>query len=138
MESWQGWPVERLVIAFLAVAYLVVWAQLTLYHWKGAFRHKAMWGPVIFTPITGIAALFYVLSRSDIAQTLFVWVFAITVLEGLIGVVLHLKGVAAMVGGLNLRNIATGPPVLLALTYTALASFGLLVHFWPRLIGGGV
>jgi hypothetical protein len=136
MEDWNGWPVERLIYLFLGVAFLVVWAQLTLFHWRGGFRSKTMWGPVIFTPLLTLIALVYAFNRADLAQTIFVWVFAIGVLEGLVGFVLHLKGIAAQVGGFTLRNIASGPPALLALTYAALAGFGLLVHYWPRIAGG--
>ena len=137
MEGWQGWPHERLVYLFLAIAYLAVWVQLTLYHWRGAFRSKAMWGPVIFTPVASLAALLYVFSRAEWAQSAFVVVFAIAALEGLMGTALHLKGVASQVGGFNLRNVTTGPPFVLPIMYMALAAFGLLVHYWDRIAGGG-
>lgn len=51
MEAWTDWPLERLLYLFLGLAYLLMWAQLTLLHWRGAFHHKAMLGPVFFTPI---------------------------------------------------------------------------------------
>ena len=133
MESWQGWPLERLMYLFLGAAFLLVWAQMTLLHWKGAFRHKAMWGPVLFTPITVIVSLAHGFFTGETIGMVFVVVFAIAALEGLIGTVLHLKGTAAQVGGLTLRNIAMGPPFILPFIFMALAGLGLLIHYWPKI-----
>jgi hypothetical protein len=136
MQGWDGWPIERLMYLFLGAAYLLVWAQLTLYHWKGAFRSKAMWGPVIFTPIASLVALAHGFVQGETIGLVFVVVFAIAALEGLIGAALHLKGVAAQVGGVNLRNLAVGPPVILPMMYAALGVLGLLIHYWPQIVGG--
>ena len=128
MVPWQGWPAERVVFVFLGVAYLVIWAQLTLLHWRGGFRSKAMWGPVFFTPIAVIAALTYGFVRAEWSQMFFVISFWIAVLEGVGGLIMHLKGISALVGGFTLRNIASGPPPLLPLAYAALGAFGLIVN----------
>ena len=37
MSAWQGWELGRAVVVFAAVAYVVVWVQLSLYHWAGGF-----------------------------------------------------------------------------------------------------
>jgi hypothetical protein len=136
MESWQGWPLERLMYLFLGAAYLLVWMQMTLYHWKGAFRSKVMWGPVLFTPIVVIVSLAHGFVHGDTIGMIFVAAFAIAALEGLIGTFLHLKGVAAQVGGLNLRNLAAGPPFILAIIFMALGILGILIHYWPTIAGG--
>jgi hypothetical protein len=135
MNAWDGWPLERVVYLFLGAAYLLVWIQLTLLHWRGAFRNRIMWGPVLFTPIAVLAALLIALTREGIAPTVFIVVFALAVLEGLIGTAYHLKGVASQVGGFNARNAATGPPPLLPLIYAALGAFGLIVYYLPQMKG---
>jgi len=135
MDAWNGWPLERLLYLFLGAAFLLVWLQLTLFHWKGAFRHKAMWGPVLWTPLAILVAFAHGFLHGSTMGLIFVVVFAITALEGLIGTGLHFKGVAAQVGGVNTRNLATGPPVILPFIYTCLAGLGLLVHYWPQLTG---
>src|SRR5687767_15018075 len=131
MESWQGWPLERFMYLFLGAAFLLVWIQVTLYHWKGAFRNKAMWGPVIYTPVVVVVALARGFLVGDLMSQIFVVAFALAAFEGLMGTVLHLKGVAAQVGGINLRNLAIGPPVILAVVYMCLGLLGLAIHYWP-------
>jgi hypothetical protein len=130
MQSWQGWPLERLIYAFLAAAYLLVWAQVTLFHWRAGFHNKFMWGPVLYTPLLIIGALALVFTPG--ARPLFVVLFAIGALEGLAGTFLHLRGIAEMVGGFNLRNVMAGPPFILAFVYAALSLLGMLVAYWPR------
>jgi hypothetical protein len=51
----------------------------------------------------------------------------------LIGLVLHLRGVAQRVGGFTLRNITAGPPFLLPLAFGALALTGGLAVVWQAL-----
>jgi hypothetical protein len=137
MQQWDSWPLERLVYLFLAAGFLLVWIQLSFFHWKAAFHNKIMWGPVLYTPLLILSALAMGLMRAPWLDSLFVVIFAIGVLEGLIGTALHLRGVSRMVGGLNLRNFVAGPPVILAVVFAALCGLGLLTHYWPALTGGG-
>ncbi len=51
MSEWDGWNLDRAVLLFTAVAYLAIWIQLSLFHWAGGFKHWAMWGPVLATPL---------------------------------------------------------------------------------------
>jgi hypothetical protein len=134
MQPWTSWPVERLLYLFLAAAYLLVWIQVTLFHWRGGFRSKFMWGPVLYTPLLIVVALLLGFRRGGL-DTAFVALYAIGVLEGMIGVILHARGVASMVGGFNIRNLMAGPPVVLALVYAALSGLGLLVFYWPQIAG---
>lgn len=46
MDAWDGWPFARLYLLLVAVAFLVVGGQVFLFHWRAAFRSKAMYGPV--------------------------------------------------------------------------------------------
>lgn len=133
--DWTGWQLERLVFAFIAVAFAAMWVQLTLFHWRGAFRHKAMWGPVLFTPVVVLVLAIFVFVRSSITEAAVVGALSLAALEGLIGTALHLKGIASQVGGMNLRNAAVGPPPILPLTYAVVAGFGLLVLYWPQVVG---
>ena len=132
MQTWKGWPLERLIYLFLAVAYLVVWAQIYLFHGVMAeFEHKAQVIPVIVTPIIALSALWYALSRVQLARITFLAMFWLAVVTGLMGMFYHIEGVGEMEGGYTLQNFAFGPPVLLPLTYTALAIMGLAVAMWP-------
>jgi len=124
--NWNGWPVERQVYLFLGIAYLAIGVQVTLYHWRAAFRHKLMYGPVIVAPLTAIAALLYALAGAG--GGFMVLMFLVAALSGLVGTVMHLQGVARMVGGFTLRNLAMGPPFILPIVFAALGIFGWIVH----------
>ncbi len=135
MQSWTGWPLERFVYLFVGAAYLLIWLQVSLYHSRAGFRNKFMWAPVLYTPLLFIVALLMGFLHGGALDTVFVALFAIGAVVGLIGTVLHAKGVGSMVGGFNLRNLMAGPPIVLAVVYLAVSGFGLLVFYWPQIAG---
>ena len=130
MDGWDGWPFARLYLLLVAVAFLVVGAQAFLFHWRAAFRSKAMYGPVIVAPIVAIAGVVTAVVRNDVVGWTAIAVFAIGLLDGLIGLYLHVRGIAARVGGFTLRNLTVGPPPLLPLAFAALALTGGLAVVW--------
>jgi hypothetical protein len=73
--------------------------------------------------------------RGETIGMVFVVVFAIAALEGLIGTFLHIKGAAAQVGGLNLRNLTTGPPPVLPFIFMCLGLLGIVIYYWPAITG---
>src|ERR671911_430559 len=133
MDPWDGWPFARLYLLLVAVAFLVVGGQVFLFHWRAAFRSKAMYGPVVLAPIIAAAGVGAAISRNDIVGWTAAGIFAVGFVDGLIGLVLHLRGVAARVGGFTLRNITAGPPFLLPLAFAALALTGALAVVWQAL-----
>ena|SRR5688572_3908473 len=130
MEAWDGWPFARLYLLLVAVAFLVVGGQVFLFHWRAAFRSRAMYGPVVMAPIITAAGVAVAIARNDIIGWAAVAVFAVGLLDGLIGLVLHLRGVAQRIGGFTLRNIVAGPPFLLPVAFAALALTGGLAVVW--------
>jgi hypothetical protein len=130
MDAWDGWPFARLYLILVAIAFLVVGAQVFLFHWRAAFRSKAMYGPVVMAPIIAAAGVATAIARNDVIGWTAVAIFAVGLLDGLIGLVLHLRGVAARVGGFTMRNLTAGPPPLLPLAFAALALTGGLAVVW--------
>lgn len=130
MDAWDGWPFARLYLLLVAVAFLVVGAQVFLFHWRAAFRSKAMYGPVVMAPIIAAAGVVAAIVRNDAVGWTATAIFAIGFVDGLIGVALHLRGVAQRVGGFTLRNVTAGPPFLLPLAFGALALTGGLAVVW--------
>jgi hypothetical protein len=130
VERWHGWTFDRAVLLFAAVLLAGIWVQLTLMHWAGAFRRKAMWGPVVATPVFVIAAVagaFYRQGAFGVALTV---VLALAVVEGLVGVALHVRGIAAQIGGLSVRNLLVGPPPVLPLAYALTAGLAIASLVW--------
>ena len=130
MDAWDGWPFARLYLLLVAVAFLVVGGQVFLFHWRAAFRSKAMYGPVVMAPVIAAAGVAAAIARNDVIGWTATAIFFVGFVDGLIGLVLHLSGVAARVGGFTLRNITAGPPFLLPVAFGALALTGGLAVLW--------
>ena len=129
MSDWQAWELGRVVLAASAVLYAGIWVQVTLFHWGAAFSARAMWAPVLLTPMIVVAALLGVVDAGT-----FGWIaaafLALAAFDGLYGLYRHLRGVAAQIGVLNLRNLIAGPPFVLPLAYSLVGVLGLLGLFW--------
>jgi hypothetical protein len=130
MTEWSGWEVDRAVLVFTAVAYLVVWVQLSLYHWAGGFKHIAMWGPVLLTPLVIGGAVLGAVVRDGLWGWVALGLLGFGILEGLLGLALHVQGIRAQIGGFSMRNILSGPPPMLPLAYAALGALGIGALVW--------
>lgn len=130
MDAWDGWPFARIYLILVAIAFVVVGGQAFLFHWRAAFRSKSMYGPVFMTPFVALAGTAVAISRTEVIGWIAVLIFFFALLDGLIGVVLHLRGTAARVGGFTMRNLVAGPPPLLPLAFAALALTGGLAVVW--------
>jgi hypothetical protein len=133
VAGWDGWPFARFYLLLLAVAFLVVGAQVLLFHWQAAFRAKTMYVPVVLAPIIAASAVIASVVRNEVTGWLAVAVFAVGLVIGLVGMGLHLRGVAQRIGGFTLRNVTAGPPFLLPLAFGALALTGGLAVLWQAL-----
>jgi hypothetical protein len=130
VSSWDGWELGRAVLLFTAVAYVVVWVQVSLYHWAGGFKHVAMWGPVVATPVVAAGAVVGAVARDGAWGWIAVVLLALAVLSGLVGVYLHLRGLLSQIGGFSTRNLLSGPPLMLPLAYAALGALGIGALVW--------
>jgi hypothetical protein len=126
MESWDGWELGRWIVLFAAFLYVGIWAQLTLYHWRAAFRRREMYAPVILTPIIAAAGALGAVEGDGVFGWISLVAFGIGVLEGLGGLFFHLQGTRYLVGGITLRNLAAGPPPVLPIAYSLAGVLGLL------------
>jgi hypothetical protein len=55
---------------------------------------------------------------------------AFGVLDGLLGVYYHLRGMASQIGGFSTRNLLSGPPPMLPLAYAAMGVLGAGALLW--------
>ncbi|WP_421617212.1 hypothetical protein ACAF76_019030 [Brevibacillus sp. TJ4] len=128
---WQGWPIERVLILFLAIAFVLLAVQVTLLHSRQNFRHWAMWVPVAELPLFALTALVLAFLNVNWIR----WVFALWMImgtfSGIYGAYLHTVGVGQRVGGYGeSQNFLVGPPVILPILMSALSVLGLLALFW--------
>ena len=130
MAAWHGWDLDRAVLVFTGVAYLVIWVQLSLYHWAGGFKHVAMWGPVLSTPLVVGGAILGAVARDGVWGWIALALLTLGVLEGLLGLYFHVQGIRAQIGGFSIRNLLSGPPPLLPVAYAAVGVLGAGALVW--------
>jgi hypothetical protein len=133
VEAWDGWPFARLYMLLAALAFVVIGLQVLLFHWRAGFRSRTMYGPVLLAPLLVLAGLVGALQRDGLLGWSALAVFALGVVDGLVGVFEHWRGIARRIGGFSLRNLMSGPPPLLPVAFMALALTGALALVWEAL-----
>lgn len=129
---WNGWPLERILILFVALAFIMIFAQVAMYHYRGNFRNPVMWTPVLASPVVGLTGLILTVYNLLWLRTIFGWLLGITLAAALVGTAIHVRYVTFRVGGWELRNVLTGPPFIMPLMLSALSALGLIVLYWGR------
>ncbi|WP_127586403.1 hypothetical protein [Paenibacillus koleovorans] len=130
--NWDSWSLDRIVILFVSLAFLLIGIQVTMFHYRQSFTHKAMWAPVLSSPIFFLAGLVLVMYNASWLSTLFMILMWIGLVDGLIGFYFHFRGVGIRVGGYALRNFLIGPPVILPLVFSAVSVLGLIAIYWKE------
>jgi hypothetical protein len=133
MDGWAGWDFQRFYLLFVAAAFTLLGLQVLLFHWRAAFKHRTMYGPVLLAPVLAAAGVAGALSRGGWLGWAVLAIFVLGVVDGVVGVYEHVRSVAGRIGGFSLRNLMAGPPVLLPVTFTALAVSGGLAVVWGGL-----
>jgi lysylphosphatidylglycerol synthetase-like protein (DUF2156 family) len=127
---WTGWELDRIILLLVGLAELLLFGQVTMFHYRQNFHHTAMWLPIIGTPLIGIAAILLALINTPALVGLVKVLFWIGLVAGLIGFYYHFRGVGKRVDGYVTRNFLVGPPVILPLMISVLAVVGLFGLYW--------
>ena len=104
---------QKTLAAATAASALPLGLEIYFEHFRGSFGDKWMWTPVALSPAltaAGVAGM-----RSErAARTWLPVISALYCLDGFIGVITHVRGVARKPGGFSepLFNIVMGPPLL--------------------------
>ena len=104
---------QQTLAAATAASALPLGLEIYFEHFRGSFGDKWMWTPVALSPALTAAALAGMRSERAARSWLPV-ISALYCLDGLVGVVTHVRGVARKPGGFKepLFNIVMGPPLL--------------------------
>lgn len=130
--GWHSWPLNRVLDAAIGILFLVVFLQVTLFHYRQNFRHWSMWIPVIATPLFGLSLLVYTFYAPAWLLGALTVLLSVGTVAGLYGTYLHIHGVGQRVGGYAMRNVLIGPPITLPALITALSVLGLFSLYWGR------
>lgn len=127
---WDGWSLQRVIILFTGLAFLMISLQVTLFHYRQNFRSWFMWIPVVATPVSGLLAIMISFYNLPVLRSVWLVILALGALAGITGFVLHFEGVGERVDGYRLHNFLVGPPITLPLMVMALSVLGLIALFW--------
>lgn len=102
-------------------------------HRRGAFSHWLMWTPVALTPPTAVIAGAALLSER-VARRVLPVLSVVTLADGVLGFVYHLRGIRRLPGGLSLGqyNVVMGPPIFAPLLMCTVGVTGVLTGFLRR------
>jgi hypothetical protein len=104
---------QRLLAATTALSAPALGLEIYLEHLKGSFGDRWMWTPLVLTPPLTAAGIAGVASERA-AKTVLPAVSALYFLDGLAGIVTHVRGVQKRPGGFRelQYNLTMGPPLL--------------------------
>ena len=124
---------QKLLAATTAFSVPPLAFEIYLEHYKGSFGDKWMWTPIVLTPpltAAGVAAVF----SEKAARTWLPALSALYALDGVIGVVTHLRGVQKRPGGFAepTYNLVMGPPLLAPGSLCMVGGLGILAALVKR------
>jgi hypothetical protein len=128
--NWDGWTLNRVLVVFIGAAFLLIWVQVFLFHYRQNFHHKSMYVPVVVAPLLALSAVGLAFYKAPWLATVYTAVSVAGILSGLVGAYYHYKGVGVRVGGFEFRNFLIGPPVTLPIIFAALSVLGLFAIYW--------
>jgi hypothetical protein len=113
LDNIRAGRAQRTLAAGTAFSALPLGLEIYFEHFRGSFGDKWMWTPIVLSPALTVAGLAGVRSEKA-ARTWLPALSAAYCVDGLIGVVTHVRGVARKPGGFRepLYNIVMGPPLL--------------------------
>jgi len=126
----SAWPLSRMLILFTALGFALVGTQVSLFHYRGNFRHWSMYIPVVAAPAAALLLAWYAFSPFAGLRLFVTWFLWAEVLGGLGGFGMHARGITQRLGGFGMNNVLTGPPIVLPLTLTAFSLLGLMALYW--------
>lgn len=128
--AWDGWPLGRVIILFTFFVSLLIFLQVTLFHYRQNFRDWSQWVPVIALASLALVAILFSIWNLAWIRTVFIALCSIEALGGLYGTYRHVRGVGQRVDGYRLNNFLVGPPAVLPLLISATGVLGLLAVYW--------
>jgi hypothetical protein len=124
---------QKLLAAVTALSAPPLALEIYLEHYKASFGDKWMWTPIWLTPPLTAAGIAGVYSQR-VAKTALPAVSALYFLDGLIGIVTHVRGIREKPGGFRepTYNLVMGPPLLAPGSLCMVGALGLVAAVVKR------
>jgi hypothetical protein len=133
LENLRNGRAQKLLAAATAFSAPPLGLEIYLEHYKASFGDRWMWTPIWLTPPLTAAGIAGVYSPRA-ARTVLPAVSALYFLDGLIGIVTHIRGIQARPGGFRepAYNLIMGPPLLAPGALCMVGAFGLVAAVVKR------
>ncbi len=124
---------QRSLSLITAFSSLLAGLEVTYEHYRGSYGQRIMYSPVLISPILFVASIWGVFSRWA-ARTVLPIVSIITMIDGLVGFIFHVRGIARKPGGWRIPvfNVIMGPPVFAPPLFAICGFLGLLASLLRR------
>ncbi|HLY30349.1 MAG TPA: hypothetical protein VKQ36_04945 [Ktedonobacterales bacterium] len=124
---------QRGLALISALSGLLGGLEVTLDHYKGSYSQRVMYSPLILSPLLTIAGVWGAFNRR-VARTFLPLASLALLVDGVVGWVFHMRGIARKPGGwrLPVMNIAMGPPLLAPLLLGIGGFLGLIASLLRR------
>lgn len=124
---------QKILAIATAVSGLLNGIEALYAHYKNNFAYRIQWSPIILSPALVIAGIGGAMNKT-IAKTMLPIISLLAIINGLVGFVMHARGVARRPGGLHkpLYNVIYGPPIFAPLLFAASGFLGLLASLLRR------
>lgn len=124
---------QRTLAAATAASALPLGLEIYFEHFRGSFGDKWMWTPIVLSPALAVAGVAGVRSERA-ARTVLPVMAGLYCLDGAVGVITHVRGVARKPAGFRepLFNIVMGPPLLAPGSLALVGGMGLAAAAFGR------
>ena len=120
-----GLPLAGWAIVLVSALFAILWVQVVILHFRGAFHRIWMWEPVLYLPLVVILGIITLPIRGVMLEVYGISLVPV-LLMGLGGFFFHIQGIVGEVGGWNLDNIMVGPPPMLPLSLSLISLVGII------------
>ena len=133
LRNIRGGRLQRSLALASGLSALPLAFEIYLEHYKASFGDRWMWTPIVLTPPLTAAGVGGVYSER-VARTWLPALSALYALDGLVGVVTHVRGVRRRPGGFGepTYNLVMGPPLLAPGSLTLVGLLGVLAAVVER------
>jgi len=124
---------QRSLSLITAFSSLLSGLEVTYEHYIGSYSQQIMYTPVFLSLVLCIAGVWAVFNRWA-ARIFLPVVSLVTAVDGIVGFVMHVRGIARKPGGWRIPvfNIVMGPPILAPLLFATSGFLGLVSAFLRR------